>query len=48
MQASAYDAALKTVVKLDENPDNEIDSALHKATINGSIPTAIVNMGALS
>ena len=48
MQANASDAALETVVELNKNSDNKIDSALREATINGSIPTDIVNTGASS
>ena len=48
IQANANDAALKNVVEINEDLDNEMDRALRRATIDGSIPTAIVDTGASS
>ena len=48
MQANANDVALKKVDEIDEDSDFELDRALRRATLEGSIPTAIVDTGASS
>ena len=48
MQANANDAALKNVVKINKDSNDEMDRALCRATLEGSIPTAIVDTGASS